>query len=173
MPINHPRSLASESSRGIPDLHLHELSGIANEFGVDLLGVKRPFYAALFFFALPAFAHAQDSAPVTLEDSLICGRRGTQKSSCITPPRQIYSPDPKYPVSEQHISRQGAVKLKLVVRSDGVPSDITVSRSLDPEFDNAAIDAVKQWKFSPAMKDGAPIAVQIAIEVNFHLTGRR
>jgi TonB family protein len=145
---------------------------MANEFGVDLPGVKQPFYAALLFVALPAFAHAQDSAPVTLEDSLICGHRGTHKASCITPPRQIYSPDPKFPKSEQHVSREGAVKVKLVVRSDGVPTDVTISRSLNPDFDNAAIDAVKQWKFSPAIKNGAPIAVQIAIEVQFHLTGR-
>src|ERR1700689_420301 len=146
---------------------------MANEFGVDLLGVKRPFYAALLFVALPAFAHPQGSAPATLEDSLLCGHKRTDKTSCITPPRQIYSPDPKYPVSEQHVSREGAVKLKLVVGSDGMPRDIKVSRSLNPDFDNAAIDAVKQWKFSPAMKDSTPIAVQIAIEVDFHLTGRR
>jgi TonB family protein len=93
-------------------------------------------------------------------------------ASCITPPRQIYAPDPKFPELEQHVSREGAVKVKLVVRSDGVPTDVTISRSLNPDFDNAAIDAVKQWKFSPATKDGKPIAVQIAIEVQFHLTGR-
>ena len=128
----------------------------------------------ILVLALSAFLHPQDSAPVSLEDSLICGHnKKTDKTSCITPPRQVYSPNPKFPESEQHLSREGTVKLKLVVGSDGVPRDVTVSRSLNPDFDNAAIDCVKQWKFSPAMKNGAPIAVQIGIEVNFHLTGRR
>jgi len=50
-----------------------------------------------------------------------------------------------------------------------VPHEITVSKTLSPDFDNAAIEAVKQWKFSPAMKDGNPLAVEIAVELNFHL----
>ena len=33
----------------------------------------------------------------------------------------------------------------------------------------AAMDAVKKWKFSPAMRDDKPVAVQIKVEVNFHL----
>jgi TonB family protein len=132
------------------------------------LGVKQPFCAAILFLVVPTVVHPQDSAPVvTLENSLLCGHKRTDKASCITPPRQIYSPQPKYPETEAHLGREGAVKLKLVVGSDGVPRDVTVSRSLNPDFDSAAMDAVKQWKFSPAMKAGTPILVQIAVEVNF------
>jgi len=36
-------------------------------------------------------------------------------------------------------------------------------------LDENAIEAVKSWKFEPAMKDGQPVRVEIAIEVNFHL----
>jgi TonB family protein len=57
------------------------------------------------------------------------------------------------------------------VSSDGVPRDIAVSQTLTPDFDKAAIDAVKEWKFTPAIKDGKPIAVQIALEIEFNLTG--
>ncbi|HWO30082.1 MAG TPA: energy transducer TonB [Candidatus Acidoferrum sp.] len=90
------------------------------------------------------------------------------KASCITPPREIYSPKPKYPEAERHARREGVVKLKLVVRSDGVPRDVTVSQS-SQDFDIAAIEAVRQWKFSAAMKDGTPISVQIAVELDFSL----
>jgi hypothetical protein len=41
---------------------------------------------------------------------------------------------------------------------------------LAPEFDEAAMNAVKNWKFSPATKDGKPVAVQINVRVNFHLS---
>jgi len=63
----------------------------------------------------------------------------------------------------------GTVLLGLVVGSDGLPRDITVSRPLSPDFDAAAIDAVKKWKFSPATRDGKPVATAIKVEVNFHL----
>ena len=55
----------------------------------------------------------------------------------------------------------------LIVGSDGLPRDIRVGRSLSPEFDESAIDAVKKWKFAPATKDGKPVAVEINIEINF------
>jgi TonB family protein len=61
------------------------------------------------------------------------------------------------------------VILELVVDRDGMPRDIKVSRPLSPEFDEAAIDAVKKWKFSPAARDGKPIATEIKVEVNFQL----
>jgi TonB family protein len=44
-----------------------------------------------------------------------------------------------------------------------------VARSLGMGLDQKAIEAVRQWKFEPAMKDGRPVAVQINVEVNFRL----
>jgi TonB family protein len=36
-------------------------------------------------------------------------------------------------------------------------------------LDQKAVEAVRKWKFEPAMKDGKPVAVQISVEVNFRL----
>ena len=44
-----------------------------------------------------------------------------------------------------------------------------LARSLGLGLDQKAIEAVRQWKFEPAMKDGHPVAVQINVEVNFRL----
>jgi TonB family protein len=117
-------------------------------------------------------AIAQDSAPISLsgKDHVpICRGKDSDAPGCVTAPHATYSPDPKYPKKESKARHRGTVVLELVVGSDGLPRDITVSRPLSPEFDEAALDAVKKWKFSPATKDGKPIATQIMVEVDFHL----
>ena len=106
---------------------------------------------------------------VTLSNAIACHGNSSDTVGCITPPRQTHAPQPEYPSSEREAHHQGTVRLTLVVSSDGVPRDIAVSRTLTPDFDKAAIAAVKEWKFTPAIKDGKPIAVQIALEIEFHL----
>ena len=133
-----------------------------------IVRVKQPIWPAMMFAALAVSAAAQGSSPlVTLDDAMVCHGKGS--AGCIIPPRQTRAPQPEYPIGERHARRQGTVKLKLVVGSDGVPRDVAVSESLAPDFDKAAMDAVKQWEFTPAIKDGKPTAVQIQIEVQFHL----
>lgn len=117
-------------------------------------------------------AMAQDTAPIPLsgnDHAPICRRNERDAPDCVTPPHTTYSPDPKYPEKERKARHRGAVILALVVDTDGLPRDITVSRPLSPQFDAAAIDAVKKWKFSPATKDGKPVATSIQVEVSFRL----
>jgi TonB family protein len=63
----------------------------------------------------------------------------------------------------------GTVVLWLVVGPDGRPRDIKVLRTLGLGLDEKAIEAVKNWRFEPAMKDGKPVSCMINVEVNFHL----
>ena len=53
--------------------------------------------------------------------------------------------------------------------SGWISRDVKVARSLGMGLDQKAIEAVKKWKFEPALKDGKPVAVQINVEVNFRL----
>jgi protein TonB len=87
----------------------------------------------------------------------------------VTPPVAIHSPEPKYSKQARREKLQGVCVLWLVVGADGLPREIKVQRTLGLGLDERAIEAVKQWKFKPAMKDGNPVAVRISIEVNFHL----
>ena len=57
----------------------------------------------------------------------------------------------------------------LVVGTDGLTRDVKIARGVTPVLDQAAIDTVKQWKFTPAAKDGHPVAVQFKVEVSFRL----
>lgn len=87
----------------------------------------------------------------------------------VSAPRALETPDPEYSEEARKAKYQGTVVLWLIVGPDGKPRDIKVSRTLGMGLDQKAIEAVRRWKFEPAMKDGRPVAVQINVEVNFRL----
>ena len=87
----------------------------------------------------------------------------------VSAPRAIYDPDPDYSEEARKAHYQGSVILNVIVDASGLPKDIRVQRSLGMGLDEKAIAAVKTWRFTPAMKDGHPVAVQMSVEVNFHL----
>jgi len=87
----------------------------------------------------------------------------------VTAPEALYKPEPEYSEEARKVKHQGVVVLALIVDSNGKPRDVRVARSLGMGLDEKAIEAVRQWKFQPAMKDGSPVAVQISVEVSFRL----
>src|SRR5438045_3101987 len=87
----------------------------------------------------------------------------------VSAPKAIYSPDPEYSEEARKAKYTGTCVLWLIVGPDGKPRDIKVSRNLGMGLDEKAIQAVKTWKFEPAMKDGKPVAVEISVEVEFRL----
>jgi len=87
----------------------------------------------------------------------------------VSPPRAVYAPEPEFSEEARKAKYQGTCTLGLVVGVDGRPTNIRVLTSLGMGLDEKAIEAVRTWKFEPAMKDGHPVAVDIALEVDFHL----
>jgi TonB family protein len=87
----------------------------------------------------------------------------------VSAPRAIFSPEPEYSEEARKAKYQGTCVLSLVVGSDGRPRDMNVTRSLGLGLDEKALQAVKTWKFEPAMKDGKPVSVLISVEVEFRL----
>jgi len=87
----------------------------------------------------------------------------------VSAPKAVYSPDPEYSEEARKAKYQGTCVLWLIVGPDGRPRDMRVSRTLGLGLDEKAIEAVKTWRFEPAMKDGRPVAVQINVEVSFRL----
>jgi protein TonB len=87
----------------------------------------------------------------------------------VSAPKAVFAPDPEYSEEARKAKYQGTCVLWLIVGPDGHPRDIKVARTLGLGLDEKAIEAVKQWKFEPAMKDGKPVAVQINVEVSFRL----
>lgn len=87
----------------------------------------------------------------------------------VSAPRALDTPDPEYSEEARKAKYQGTVVLWLIVDESGNPREIKIARSLGMGLDQKAIEAVRRWKFEPAMKDGRPVAVQINVEVNFRL----
>ncbi len=87
----------------------------------------------------------------------------------ISAPTATSAPDPQYTEEARRAKKQGTCTLWLIVDSSGHPRDIRVVRGLGFGLDQKAIDAVRNWKFNPALKDGRPVDVQISVEVEFHL----
>jgi TonB family protein len=75
---------------------------------------------------------------------------------------------PDYPAIAQQAGIEGTVKLLVLVGRDGHVADATVQTSI-PMLDDAALSAVRRWRFSPALSSGHPVAVWIALPVTFTL----
>jgi len=87
----------------------------------------------------------------------------------VSPPRAIYSPDPEFSEEARKAKYQGTCTLMIVVATDGRPTNIRVVNSLGMGLDEKAIETVRTWRFEPGQKDGHPVNVEMAVEVDFHL----
>lgn len=77
---------------------------------------------------------------------------------------------PVYPVEARRAREQGTVKLLVLVGPDGRVSDVAVSSSSGSKrLDQAALSAVKRWRWSPNKRDGAPVAVRGYVTIPFVL----
>ncbi len=85
----------------------------------------------------------------------------------VTPPRITKQVNPHY-ANDRGVRAVGSVIVALIVNSKGLPKDPHIVKSLDKDLDQSAIDAVKEWRFAPAQKDGKAIAVRISVQIQFH-----
>jgi TonB family protein len=91
-----------------------------------------------------------------------------------TTPKLVKEVKPEYTPEARAAKIQGTVLLQTVILADGTVGDVRVTRSLDEKYglDRQAIVAVKQWLFTPGMRDGQAVAVTVSIEVSFNLSSR-
>jgi protein TonB len=86
----------------------------------------------------------------------------------IRAPTQIKKVNPVYPPIAQSARVQGVVIIEAIIGPDGRVSDAKVLRSI-PLLDAAALDAVKQWVYTPTLLNGVPVPVIMTVTVNFTL----
>ena len=87
----------------------------------------------------------------------------------VSKPIVLYSVEPEFSEQARKAKFSGNVEVYLWVDENGSPSHIRVVRGVGMGLDEKAIEAVRQYKFKPAMKDGKPVKVDLYIDVNFQI----
>jgi TonB family protein len=85
-------------------------------------------------------------------------RAATAVSATASAPYIIESDKPRWPYS---------VVVSAFIGQDGVPSNVSLIRSLTPQYDSQALETVRRWRFEPALVNGTPVVLQAIIEVDF------
>jgi len=86
----------------------------------------------------------------------------------IKPPTKVRDVRPSYPPIAQSARVQGIVIIEATIGPDGAVRDARVLRSI-PLLDQAALDAVRQWQFTPTLLNGVPVPVIMTVTVQFTL----
>jgi TonB family protein len=88
----------------------------------------------------------------------------------IKAPTKVLNVNPVYPASMRAAGRSGVVPIDALIGADGtVVFARVVSASVHPDFADAAVEAVRQWKFTPTLLNGKPVEVLMSVTVNFAL----
>jgi protein TonB len=76
---------------------------------------------------------------------------------------------PEYTTEARRRAIEGDVDLEIVVRVDGSVGQVRIVRGLEPGLDQKATEAVRQWRFAPARRQGVPLEVVVQVSVAFKL----
>ena len=145
--------------------------------------MRREFACALIVFFASRCAAAQQAAAPTLPPT---GTTHTQSNGeapnpnpspevykvggGISAPVAIYQPEAEFSDEARRAKYSGVCIIALIVDAQGNPQNVHVVRALGMGLDQKALEAVRQYKFRPAMKDGTtPVPFMVTVEVDFHL----
>lgn len=97
------------------------------------------------------------------------GIRVYRVGSEVSPPAVLNNVEAHYSDAARKANISGICLISMVVGRDGLPRNVIVIRSLEPDLDENVLKAVKMYRFKPAMKGNQPVSVLITVEVNFKL----
>jgi len=89
--------------------------------------------------------------------------------SGIEPPRLLREVRADYTEDARRLALEGEVVLEIIVRRDGSVGDVRILKRLGAGLDDRATQAVRQWRFAPARRAGAPVDVIVEVAVEFKL----
>jgi TonB family protein len=125
-----------------------------------MIGARTGYYADKVFVRASGGVTQGGTAPGGVDSNVVAG---------VTPPTPIYKVQPQYSEEARKAKFQGATLLSVDIDATGVVTNVTVIRPLGLGLDEKAVEAAKQWRFRPAMKDGLPVPAQAELEITFRL----
>jgi TonB family protein len=84
-------------------------------------------------------------------------------------PTALYTPEPEFSEPARKAKFQGTVRLTIVVDKAGNIARVRLDKALGFGLDENAMETIKSWRFSPATRNGQPVAVEVSTEFSFHL----
>jgi protein TonB len=87
----------------------------------------------------------------------------------VSMPVKVYAPEPVYPELARRVRAQGLVILQAVIDQEGRVVSAEIVRAPPMGLGEAALEAVRQWRYEPAMLHGRPVAVTFSLTVRFEL----
>ena len=160
-----PAAAGVAASRSQPSSLLDRIQpGMAPE---ALLGPKRVYTLR---FSMPNLSSATGSWVLSFTR---VGWRSARNQRALAAPAELSGPtalrkvDPKYPpeLRDKHV--EGEVVLYAVIRADGTVDSIQLVRGIDPTLDTNAMQALAQWKFRAAEREGVPVDIETVVRIPF------
>ena len=79
--------------------------------------------------------------------------------TCDRPPMLVRAAAPRYPAAALHAGRAGEASVLFEIDEQGMVSNATLEAATAPEFGEAALQAIRSWKYQPATRDGKPVRI--------------
>ncbi len=87
----------------------------------------------------------------------------------VSEPVVVYQVEPEFSDEARRAKAEGSVTVDLWVDKDGRPSHVHAVQGIGMGLNEKAEEAVKQYRFKPAMENGKPVTVEMNVEVIFHI----
>lgn len=94
---------------------------------------------------------------------------GVKPLASIVEPKRVHQVNPRYPVGAQRGRIEGTVLLRVTIGTDGRVENVEATKKVGGGLTEAAVEAVRQWRYEPATVDGQPVGWKIDVPVEFHL----
>ncbi len=162
--LSNPDTAVQQEMASAPDGKFSFESLPAGQY---ILRIDKAGYAAVFReFTLDANAKVERGMTMNLESA----QKPIQVKGEVAGANLIVRPHPEYPAAAKAAGAQGTVVLKTVIEKNGIPGEITLVSSPNTDLTEAAINAVRQWRYRPTLLNGQPVAVETDVFVNFTLS---
>lgn len=116
------------------------------------------------------------SEPAPAKEAVRAAPKADASTGKITPPvfnaAYLRNPEPVYPVSARRRGEQGTVMLKVLVTREGTAASVSVDKTSGfAVLDQAALEAVRKWRFAPARHGAEPVESAVLVPIVFRLEG--